>query len=225
MDQFSAYINPEFIINEAPMGFITFEPNGRIIKGNQTFFNWFGKSEADISDLNFLKLLSKGSSLYYQMIIAPLLNLRGFSNEINFSFVSEIENFDTLLNAVAYKDEQGKVCLINAYLVKIIDRKRYEAELKLAKKMAEESLDHARKTIDENNEQFFKIAMNQSHMIRRPLANMLGLLSILKDVKNLPVEAGDLVNLLQLSAEDLDELIKEVVDQTQPLNNLPEGRI
>jgi signal transduction histidine kinase len=75
-------------------------------------------------------------------------------------------------------------------------------------------LSSANKRIDENKEQFFKIAMNQSHMIRRPLANMLGLLTILKDV-NMPDEAENLMKLLELSAQDLDKLIKEVVDHTQ----------
>jgi sigma-B regulation protein RsbU (phosphoserine phosphatase) len=187
------------------------------VKGNGRFYSWFGKAESEMADGNFFTLLSKGSNLYYQMVITPLLNLRGFSDEINFSFVTDTETFDTLLNAIAYKDEQGKVFLINAYLVKIIDRKRYEVEWKAAKKMAEESLHHAKKTIDENNEQFFQIAMNQSHMIRRPLANMLGLLNILKEVKNLPAEADNLLNLLQLSAEDLDKLIKEVTAKTQSL--------
>jgi sigma-B regulation protein RsbU (phosphoserine phosphatase) len=216
MDQFSAYIDPEFIFDEAPIGFVSFEPNGRIVKGNERFYSWFGKTEADMAFENFFKLLSKGSNLYFQMVITPLLNLRGFSNEINFSFISETETFDTLLNAIAYKDDKGKIFLINAYLVKIIDRKRYELELKLAKKIAEESLHNAKKIIDENNEQFFQIAMNQSHMIRRPLANMLGLLTILKDVNNLPAEADNLLKLLQVSAEDMDELIKEVIAQTQP---------
>jgi len=215
MDQFSKYTDPEFIFNEAPIGFISFEPNGRLVKGNDTFYSWFGKSEKEMAHENFFKLLSKGSNLYFQMVITPLLNLRGFSNEINFSFISEPETFDTLLNAIAYKDDQGKIILINAYLVKIIDRKRYEQELKLAKRLAEDSLDNAKKIIDENNEQFFKIAMNQAHMIRRPLANMLGLLTILKDVNNLPAEADNLVKLLQLSAEELDKLIKEVIEQTQ----------
>ena len=137
-----------------------------------------------------------------------------YSNEINLTFISDEENFDALFNARAYKDEQGKIILVNAYLLKIIDRKKYEAELLLAKRMAEESLNSAKKIIDENNEQFIKIAMNQSHMIRRPLANMLGLLAILKDIK-MPDEGENLIRLLELSAEELDTLIKEVVKQTR----------
>ena len=214
MTQFDDYVNTAFIFNEAPIGFISFEPTGNIVKGNNTFYSWFQKTEAELSSENFFKLLTKGSSLYFQMVITPLLNLRSYSNEINLTFISDEENFDALFNAKAYKDEHGKIILINAYLLKIIDRKKYEAELLLAKRMAEESLNSAKKIIDENNEQFIKIAMNQSHMIRRPLANMLGLLAILKDIK-MPDEGENLIKLLALSAEELDTLIKEVVNQTR----------
>lgn len=214
MEQFSKYVHPEFIFNEAPIGFVSFTPDGEIIKGNAVFYDFFDETEAEFSTTNFFTLLTKGSTLYFQMVLSPLLNLRGYSNEINLSFSTSTQKFDALFNGKAYKDEQGKIIVINAYLLKIIDRKKYEAELLLAKRMAEDSLNAAKKIIDENNEQFMKIAMNQSHMIRRPLANMLGLLSILKDLK-MDDGAGDVLKLLELSAEELDTLIKEVVTQTR----------
>ncbi len=213
MEELTNLTDPEFIFNESPIGFISFEPDGRIVKGNGSFFHWFGQSEAELSSVNFYQLLSKGSTLYFQMVLNPILNLRGYSNEIRLTFVSDAGNFDALFNAKAYKDDHGKIVRINAYLLKIIDRKKYEAELMLEKRLAEESLNQANKIIDENNVQFIKIAMNQSHMIRRPLANMLGLISILKDI-NIPDEAENLIRLLALSAEELDTLINEVVTQT-----------
>lgn len=148
------------------------------------------------------------------MVLHPLLNLREYTNEISLSFSTPTENFDALFNAKAYKDEHGKVIVVNAYLLKIIDRKKYEAELLLAKRMAEDSLNSAKKIIDDNNEQFMKIAMNQSHMIRRPMANMLGLISILKDIQ-ISEDGADLIRLLETSAEELDTQIKEIVSQTQ----------
>lgn len=214
MEQFSEYVHPEFIFNEAPIGFVAFTPDGGIIKGNNTFYSYFDMTEAECPTTNFFKLLTKGSALYFQMVLSPLLSLREYSNEINLSFSTPADNFDALFNAKAYKDEQGKVILINAYLLKIIDRKKYEAELLLAKRMAEDSLNSAKRIIDENNEQFVKIAMNQSHMIRRPLANMLGLLSILKDVK-VDESAAALIRLLEQSAQELDTKINEVVTQTR----------
>jgi len=208
MEQFSKYINTEFIFNEAPIGFVALQSDGEIIKANSTFYGYFDKTETELSSTNFFKLLTKGSALYFQMVLSPLLNLREYTNEISLSFSAGAENFDALFNAKAYKDEQGKVIVINAYLLKITDRKKYEAELLLSKRVAEDSLDSAKKIIDDNNEQFMKIAMNQSHMIRRPLANMLGLLAILKDVK-MDEDGGDLVELLRMSAEELDTILKK----------------
>lgn len=214
MDQFSKYIDPEFIFNEAPIGFVSFKPDGEIIKANCTFYSFFDKTERELPSANFLKLLTKGSALYFQMVLNPLLNLREYTNEISLSFSTPTENFDALFNAKAYKDEHGKVIVVNAYLMKIIDRKKYEAELLLAKRMAEDSLNSAKKIIDDNNEQFMKIALNQSHMIRRPMANMLGLISILKDIQ-ISEDGADLIRLLETSAEELDTQIKEIVSQTQ----------
>jgi sigma-B regulation protein RsbU (phosphoserine phosphatase) len=214
MDQFSKYIDPEFIFNEAPIGFVSFKPDGEIIKANCTFYSFFDKTERELPSANFLKLLTKGSALYFQMVLNPLLNLREYTNEISLSFSTPTENFDALFNAKAYKDEHGKVIVVNAYLLKIIDRKKYEAELLLAKRMAEDSLNSAKKIIDDNNEQFMKIALNQSHMIRRPMANMLGLISILKDIQ-ISEDGADLIRLLETSAEELDTQIKEIVSQTQ----------
>ena len=214
MDQFSKYVDPMFIFNEAPIGFVSFKPDGEIIKANYTFYSFFNKTEVELSPANFLKLLTKGSALYFQMVLNPLLNLREYTNEISLSFSTPTENFDALFNAKAYKDEHGKVIVVNAYLLKIIDRKKYEAELLLAKRMAEDSLNSAKKIIDDNNEQFMKIAMNQSHMIRRPMANMLGLISILKDIQ-ISEDGADLIRLLETSAEELDTQIKEIVSQTQ----------
>lgn len=214
MDQFSAFTNAEFVFNEAPIGFISFEPNGGIVKVNESFCKWFGKTEAEIYDDNFFNLLGKGSKLYFQMVLTPVLSLRGLTNEISLTFTSDAEKFDTLFSGIAYKDEQGTIILINAYLLRIIDRKKYEAELLLSKRLAESSLTSANKTIDAHKEQFFKIAMNQSHMIRRPMANMLGLLAIIKDL-DLPGEAKDLIDLLKLSADEMDKLIKEVVGQAE----------
>lgn len=214
MDQFSKYIDTEFIFNEAPIGFVSFKPDGEIIKANSTFYSFFDKTELELPSANFLKLLTKGSALYFQMVLNPLLNLREYTNEISLSFSTPMENFDALFNAKAYKDEHGTLIVVNAYLLKIIDRKKYEAELLLAKRMAEESLNSAKKIIDDNNEQFMKIAMNQSHMIRRPMANMLGLISILKDIQ-ISKDGADLIRLLETSAEELDTQIKEIVSQTQ----------
>jgi len=337
---FAEITNSDFLYQKAPCGFISFLPDGSILRVNETLSKWIGLSEEEICELNFTALLNKGASLYYQMVVTPILILRGFANEINFTFVGKNGNFDALFNAVAYLDEEGIMIAINGTLQNISDRKKYEAELLLSKQYAEEekrrfeflahtvpnlfwtalpdgninfinqrakdyfgdpdltelsssmgvcdedranlmsswkdclvkgrklereirlrSKDHdpewfllhvepyykdeqielwfgsytnihkqkllqlanysslsnslsvAYKTIDTNKEMFMKIAMSQSHMIRKPLANILGLVTLLN---SLPVtdEVKQLMEMLEISAVELDILVKEVVKNT-----------
>jgi PAS domain S-box-containing protein len=54
------------------------------------------------------------------------------------------------------------------------------------------------------------IAYEQSHIIRAPLANILGLINVLKNY-NLDPEAEVIVNMLQESTSLMDEIIKSIV--------------
>jgi K+-sensing histidine kinase KdpD len=62
-----------------------------------------------------------------------------------------------------------------------------------------------------------ELAFLQSHEVRRPLANMLGLLELIK-AENHKIESEHLQNMLlyiQLSATELDNEIKRVIDKLQ----------
>lgn len=340
--RFAEITNSDHLYQKAPCGFISFLPDGSILRVNDTFSKWLGFTEEELYGLTFTSLLTVGGNLYYEMVITPLLNIRGFVSEINFCFVGAGGHLDTLFNAVAYKDEEGAVIAINATVQDITERKKYEAELLLSKRYAEEekrrfeflsntipnliwtalpngelnfvnqklkdyfgrddfnefkkfngvfeddrqaviaswssslddgrkmekevrlkaagkdpewfflrvepyfdeqkdivlwfgaftnihkqkllqlanyssltsSLSLAHKTIDDNKEMFMKIAMNQSHMIRKPVANILGLISLFNEVQ-LSDEGKQLLDLLNKSAEELDMLIKEIVSHTR----------
>ncbi|WP_158795655.1 PAS domain-containing protein [Pedobacter sp. L105] len=340
--RFAEITNSDYLYQKAPCGFISFLPDGSILRVNETFSRWIGLTEEEIYNLKFTSLLAIGGNLYYEMVITPLLSIRGFASEINFSFIGPNGNFDALFNAVAYKDEEGMVIAVNATVQNITDRKKYEAELLQSKRYAEEekrrfeflsntipnliwtalptgelnfinqklkdyfsegtvidyrkfngvfhedreavvvswreclesgrklekeirlhakgkdpewfllraepyydedrklvlwfgsftnihkqkllqlanysslssSLSLAHKTIDDNKEMFMKIAMNQSHMIRKPVANIIGLISLLNEVK-LSEEGKELIELLNKSADELDMLIKEIVSHTR----------
>jgi len=54
------------------------------------------------------------------------------------------------------------------------------------------------------------IAYEQSHIVRAPLANILGLINVLKNY-NLDPEAEVIVNMLQESTSLMDEIIKSIV--------------
>ncbi|MBG6235517.1 PAS domain S-box-containing protein [Pedobacter sp. CAN_A7] len=76
------------------------------------------------------------------------------------------------------------------------------------------NLSTAEKTISENKGLFTKIAFNQSHMIRKPLANIMGLIPLLQGEK-LSEEGHYVLKCMVDSVEELDYLVKEVVKQTE----------
>ena len=62
-------------------------------------------------------------------------------------------------------------------------------------------------------EKLKKIAWEQSHRVRKPLSNILGLVSLLKDEKHSD-KVQELLNMLDESAKELDEIVKYIVHKT-----------
>lgn len=332
---FNKKLESDFLYANLPSGFISYLPDGKILRANETLSNWLGISVEEMYASNFKSILNKASGLYYSMVIDPLLNLQSAANEISFTFKSTNGEFDALFNAISYKDDEGKVILINATIQKITDRKKYELALLQEKRYADAekrkfeflsnmvptqiwtmapdgtstyvnqkvkdyfgpqtsafytefscvspsdaerchkawkncletgktfqreirmiglskkeewffvsiepyfnqegeieswfgsstnihkqkslqianysslklSLSSANKTLDENKQLFIDIALNQSHMVRKPLANILGLLDLL-EYEELPEGSLQLFKLLQTSINEMDKMIK-----------------
>ncbi|MFY7787238.1 MAG: PAS domain S-box protein [Thermoflexibacteraceae bacterium] len=65
----------------------------------------------------------------------------------------------------------------------------------------------------EQNSDLMSIAWLQSHEVRKPVANILGLVELLKDENN-----PAYVEFLQKEAEELDKIIREIVSLTNSVN-------
>jgi len=325
-------LKSDFLYDKLPSGFISYLPDGNILRVNETLSKWLCITVEEIYKLNFKSILNKASGLYYSMVIDPLLNLQSTANEISLTFKTINGEVDALFNAVSYKDDQGNLILINATIQKITDRKKYELALLQEKRYADDekrkfeflsntvpnqiwtiapdgtciyvnkkvkdyfgeqpmtfytefsgiaasdlersrktcletgkifqkeirmkgvskeeewffvsiepyfnqegqieswfgsstnihkqktlqianysslklSLSSANKTLDENKQLFINIALNQSHMVRKPLANVLGLLELL-EYEALPEGSLELFKMLQTSIKELDKMIK-----------------
>lgn len=70
-------------------------------------------------------------------------------------------------------------------------------------------------TIEKQNEKLKEIAWMQSHLVRAPLARIMGLVSLIHDY-NLEdeKETKDLLSYLLISANELDGMIKDISDKT-----------
>lgn len=75
-----------------------------------------------------------------------------------------------------------------------------------------------RKEIEEaimqQNRQLKKIAWIQSHQIRKPVANILGLIPLFDD-ENLNEKQKELLHYLRISTAELDNYIKEIINETK----------
>jgi PAS domain S-box-containing protein len=69
--------------------------------------------------------------------------------------------------------------------------------------------------IEEQNGKLREISWIQSHVVRAPLARLIGLVSLLKDNKNDGLENQKMLDYILISAGELDDVIKEITDMTK----------
>lgn len=74
------------------------------------------------------------------------------------------------------------------------------------------------KAIEDKNTKLREIAYTQSHIVRAPLARILGLTKLIKDLElNTKNNGDDLLNYLTISANELDDVIKQIVSKTEDI--------
>jgi len=121
---------------------------------------------------------------------------KDFSNAINGGVVStdliaNYPNGEKIWYRITMKpfiDEDEKILGVILSSINIDDVKRKEERLK-------------------------EIAWHQSHKVRKPLSNILGIVNLLRDEKN-NLKDPDLINMLEESAKELDTVIKETIAKT-----------
>ena len=69
--------------------------------------------------------------------------------------------------------------------------------------------------IEEQNKKLQEIAYTQSHIVRAPLARMMGIANLLKDLKLLTEEGNILMNYFIESSNELDSIIRDIVKKSE----------
>jgi serine/threonine-protein kinase RsbW len=132
--------DPADLYENAPMGYLSTLPDGRIVKVNRTFCVWTGRSAEAVVGARFPDLLSVGGRVFYETHLRPLLRMQGMVREIALDIVRiDGSLLPCLLNAVEVRDEDGAQVLVRATLFEATARRRYERELLAAQRAAEES--------------------------------------------------------------------------------------
>jgi len=194
------------LYEQAVCGLLSFQSDGTILHANTTFLNWAGISETEVKKLKLPDLLYKGGKLYYTLFVQPLLQLHRVVNEISLDIKTPTGSIPVLFSANYLITEGTDV--INAVVFKIGDRKKYETEI--LKEKDQIKVENAIKT-----QALADIAFKQAHLIRAPLANILGLIHLLEESKETDSDSSVIV-MLKESALKLDGVIRKIIDLSIP---------
>jgi PAS domain S-box-containing protein len=132
--------DPADLYENAPMGYLSALPDGRIVKVNRTFCAWTGRSPEELLGVRFQDLLTMGGRVFHETHLVPLLRMQGAVREIALDVVRmDGSVLPCLINAVEVRGDDGAPVLMRATLFEATARRRYERELLNAQRAAEAS--------------------------------------------------------------------------------------
>ena len=203
------------LIEHAPCGYITVQPNGRVDRVNRTFLGWSGHAANEMVGKRFSDFLSMPGRIYYETHIAPLLRMQSFFNEFAIDMLTaDGAPLQMIANANERRDPDGKLLLIRIALIKATDRRRYEQELLSARelaKAAEKAMQkelHREHEASELREQFIAVL---GHDLRTPLASISAGARILDRTAQSEKE-HQIIAMMQTTVMRMASLINDVLD-------------
>lgn len=216
------------LYENAPCGYLSLGPDGRIIRVNATLCNWLGHAADDLIGKRLRELLNIAGSIFYETHFAPLLRMQGFFEEIALDLVkADGTTMPVLANAVERRVSDGLV-VTRVTLFRAPQRRRHERELAEAR-IAEQD---ARRRLEEVNsklqsrvtdaaakeqvaaqdaelrEQFIAVL---GHDLRNPLAGLTGGTNILAKMHTDP-KSTRVLRLMSESISRMGGLIDNLMD-------------
>jgi len=129
----------EDLYENAPCGYLSTLPDGRIIKVNTTLLNWLGRKRGDlVGRRTFSDLLTVGGRLYHETHFAPLLRMQGEISGIALEMrTADGSRLPVLVTSTVRTGTDGQPLLIRTTVFHARDRRAYEEELLRARQESE----------------------------------------------------------------------------------------
>jgi PAS domain S-box-containing protein len=129
------------------------------------------------------------------------------SDEYNQSFFKDI--------IVTHQKKNGELMHVNIESNFILFKNK-KATLVLAKDVTEKIKYVG--AIEKQNKKLQEIAWTQSHVVRAPLARMMGIVNLIKELNIASPECAELLEHFNGSANELDNIIKDITKKTEHIN-------
>ena len=98
----------EDLYENAPCGYLSLGPDGRIVKANRTLSSWTGYAPERLLGMRLPDLLNVSGRIFYETHFAPLLRMQGFLNEVALDLVTaDGGRLAVLANAVERRRPDG----------------------------------------------------------------------------------------------------------------------
>ena len=211
------------LYENAPCGYISVRPNGRIFKANATFARWLGWTGTELAGKRLHDLLGVAGRMYFETNLAPSLALRGHVEEVALDLIARTgERVPMLVNAVAKRTADGTQLFTRLTLFNATERRRYETDLRQSVKEAQTARQELRMLhtqleamlLDEREtsalrEQFIAVL---GHDLRNPLQGIHGGVELLMREGISPERRAAIGKMVGASVDRMTGLIDDVMD-------------
>lgn len=212
----------EDLYQNAPCGYLSMFPDGRIFRVNATLASWVGRAAEGLVGSRFRDLLTVPGRIVYETQLAPLMQTDAPFEEVVLDLLTASgAKAPALISGVKRRDPNSGQAYSRLTLMRVIDRQRYERQLLASRDAAEAEAEMSHEREEAANrlladardaaalrEQFIAVL---GHDLRNPLASISGAARLLrKQPQN--EKALYFLGLMETSVDRMAALIENVLD-------------